>query len=182
MARIPTTALKAVLRRLAEELGRPPTGNEVDALSEYSKTTYYNRSGSYAAALEAAGLGDADRRTGRIPTDDLLDELHRVGEQVDRAPTASQMNAHGEYSVETYRNRFGSWRNALETAGFTIQDGSCARIPTDELLNQLEAFADELGHPPSSIEIRSSGPYSPKVYIRRFGSWRSALSRAGVEK
>lgn len=182
MPRIPTADLKADLQRLAEELGRAPTTKEVESLGEYTKGAYYNRFDSWDDALAAAGLGDPPRATSRIENEVLLAELHRLSEVLDEPPTASQMDAQGDYSPATYQNRFGSWRNALETAGFEIPDGSRARIPTDELLNQLEAFAEEVGHPPSSIEMLSSGPYSPKVYIERFGSWQSALSRAGVRK
>lgn len=54
----------------------------------------------------------------RIPNDALIDELHRVAEELGNPPTAVQMEKYGEYSVATYRNHFGRWSKALQKAGY----------------------------------------------------------------
>lgn len=48
--------LLAELRRLADEVGEPPTLTDLERDGQYSKSPYYNRFDSWADALEAAGL------------------------------------------------------------------------------------------------------------------------------
>ena len=52
--RIPDDELLADLLRLAKELGRRPSGNQVAAKGRYNPTVYQRRWGSLAAASEAA--------------------------------------------------------------------------------------------------------------------------------
>jgi len=54
-----------------------------------------------------------------IKQDELLEEIHRVSKEVGGQPTFRDMRKYGEYGEVTYHNRFGSWTNALEIAGFT---------------------------------------------------------------
>lgn len=53
---IPTAALIEDLRRLAAELGEPPTADHVTEAGRYGTGTYYRRFDSWADALDAAGL------------------------------------------------------------------------------------------------------------------------------
>lgn len=54
--RIPDDALLDELRRLADELERPPTSIEMDDHGIHSSTTYRRRFGSWVDALDRAGL------------------------------------------------------------------------------------------------------------------------------
>ena len=50
----------------------------------------------------------------------------------------------------------------------------------EELLQLLREFEDELGHPPSSFDVKKNDDLpSPTPYLHRFGDWESALSAAG---
>ena len=58
-----------------------------------------------------------------------------------------------------------------------------ASLYTDEfLLGILRNLADELGHVPTSHELRDRRDLpNPATYIRKFGSWRNTLARLGME-
>lgn len=57
-----------------------------------------------------------------------------------------------------------------------------ARIPEEDLLEELSRLADELGHSPSVTEMRQAGKFSEYPYYDRFGSWNGALEAAGLPK
>jgi len=54
------------------------------------------------------------------------------------------------------------------------------KIPVDEMVEELQRMADELGRPPKSTEMNTMGEYSAATYQNRFGSWNAALSKAGM--
>ena len=116
----------------------------------------------------------------RISNEDLCAELRQVAEDLGEAPTVRQFDDHGAYSEATLRNRFGSWSDALEAAGLDTA-GSKRPIPEDELLEELQALAADLGQPPTVQQMDAQGPRWSRVYARRFGSWNEALEAAGLD-
>lgn len=65
---IPSDDLLAEMNRLENELGHPPSRNEMVKFGEYSAKPYYNHFGSWTAALEAAELyPDAEQRHEPLP-------------------------------------------------------------------------------------------------------------------
>ena len=50
----------------------------------------------------------------------------------------------------------------------------------EELRELLREFGDELGHAPSSVDVKKNDDLpSATAYLHRFGDWESALSAAG---
>lgn len=181
------TALLADLHGVTESLGRVPTRPEFAERGEHAPSTYDRRFGSWSAAVEAAGLSDRARHTYRrdVPEADLLAEVERMAGVLGRAPTAAEMDALGEYSERTYRERFGSWSGALREAGYDVpadgRRGGGRRVDDDALLAELRNLAERFGRPPKFEEMWKEGDHSPTTYRRRFGSWSAALSAAGLE-
>lgn len=60
--RIPDETLLEELRRVAEELGEPPTVAQMDKYGEYSVATYRNHFGRWNLALREAGFEPRERR------------------------------------------------------------------------------------------------------------------------
>lgn len=178
--KIDTEDLLADLRRLAAILEQPPTLQQYREHGHHSVTTYYNRFGSWQSALEAAEL-ESRPPDSKIAEEDLLADLQRIGDEFDQRPTAALVNEYGTYWASTYRDHFGSWRNALEQAGFEVPEQYQAPIDDDDLLAELRRLADQLGHPPSHDEMDTAGMYSPRTYQRRFDEWDDALAAAGLE-
>ena len=116
---IPEEELLAELQRLHDDLGEVPKTTDMNRHGKYSDVTYRNRFDSWDEAISDAGLdpGEIQRGSNPIPSEELLAELRVLSDEVDGAPRKLDMNAHGEYSADTYRLRFGSWLNALEEAG-----------------------------------------------------------------
>lgn len=117
----------------------------------------------------------------KIPCSDLLAELRRLADELDRPPTSTDMQQHGKYSGPTYGNRFGSWADALEAAGLDASHRNNGRIPRQDLTEEIQRLADDLGRPPRRTDLRERGKFSTRPFDREFESWADALKAAGLE-
>ncbi|NGM71427.1 hypothetical protein G6M89_20935 [Natronolimnobius sp. AArcel1] len=115
----------------------------------------------------------------KIPREDLLAELRRLANDLDRSPTTTEMNEHGKYSALTYNKRFGSWSEALDEVN--LKASRKRRVTDEELLEELNRLADDLGRIPAANEMVSDGEFHNRTYTDRFGSWDEALDAAGLE-
>ena len=113
--------------------------------------------------------------------DELLQELHKLAEELGQTPTAGEMDEQGAFSADTYRNRFGNWTDAVQAAGLRMSWRGNPGLSKEQLLTALQDFADKLGKPPSSAEMNVLGPHASSTYTDRFGSWDDALRAAGLD-
>ena len=168
------------LGELADELGEPPRFKEMVEHGDHRARTYTRRYGSWADALEAAGLDPAERsgRHQQVSDDALLADLHRLYEELGRVPTATDVVEKGNHGIATYQRRFGSWSEALDAAEIEPDDDSPS---DDELLADLHRLHDERDKVPSLLDVQDDGQYTEKQYRTRFGSWSEALDAAGFD-
>jgi len=78
----------------------------------------------------------------------------------------------GKYSVPTFYNHFGNWKNALKQVNLK----SGREAPTEiELFDELQRVWEQLGKQPSSNQMKLLSKYSYKSYSHKFGSWTKAI-------
>ncbi len=106
--------------------------------------------------------------------DELLDDLKRVAEVLGkRTVECREYQRLGKFSCKPYRNRFGSWNQALKRAGLDVV--KLRRVPEQELFENLESIWRKLGRQPFYAEIRKPfSKYTITIYCRRFGGWFKA--------
>jgi hypothetical protein len=164
------------LTRLSDEFERLPSGQLVEDHGHYDLADYRREFGSLPAALDAAGF-DLPRFSGqRVSDADALHDLHHLLADLDRRPTSRDVIEHGHYSDKLYRDRWGSFNDALAAAGFRI-DGP--PVPTSLLLADLRQLSDELGRPPTREEFSECSDLTRDTLEKRIG-WENALGRVGV--
>ncbi len=116
----------------------------------------------------------------------ILSEIRRVAalHQGARLTIGSFSRLNQKVSYQTVLNRFGSWRGALRAAGLShlTQTESLDEYSNEAIIEVIRRTA----------ALHSTGPFSaasfrrlkPKVsydsVIRRFGTWRQALTAAGL--
>ncbi|MCD2205143.1 homing endonuclease associated repeat-containing protein [Halobacterium sp. KA-6] len=166
--------LITALQEFAEELGRPPTTDEMDRDGPYTTGPYKRAFGNWNQALRRAGMEIYYPRD--VSVEDLLSELQRLAQELGHVPRQDEMRDRGKWSESIYKKEFGSWNEALAAAGFEANDRW--RIPREELLAELRALAEELGHPPTTSEMLGQGKFTTQPYQRIFGTWRTALQAA----
>jgi hypothetical protein len=133
------------LRECAERLGRSPTMREfvADPETTVHPQTVIEHFGSWNAAKREAGL--VPRRF--ATREELLQLLRDLGEELDRPPTAKDIDARrgSMPSKSLYWHTFGSLTNALREAGFDVPVGE-ERL--ERALDQGVALARKLGRLP----------------------------------
>lgn len=171
------------LKRLADELDRTPTFEDMNTHGKYSALTYRNRFDSWNNAIKAAGMEPNTPR--QYTDDDLLEHLQEFADELDRTPTSKEMNEHGPHTSKTYKDRFGTWNNALEQAGLEPnREGPTARSERErkqQLLEDLVALAEDLGRIPTQKEIREHTTHSHTTYYNYWGGIKEALEASELD-
>lgn len=75
--------------------------------TEYSVNDVTRVFGSWQNGLDAAEVDNTAR---------LIDDLHRVADELGHRPTTTDMNDHGHVSATTYAKYFGTYTAAIEQA------------------------------------------------------------------
>lgn len=129
----------------------------------------------------------------------MQEELHRMFEQAGREPTFSEYQDKGLFTLEAVNKEFGSFGTALSlvlgidseecisdgcSLQFTDEKRMNSHITRDhdieqEMLDDLNALADEMGRVPTSLEYRDRGQFTDITIQRHFGSYNVALIGAG---
>jgi hypothetical protein len=115
-------------------------------------------------------------RNQKVPSDELLADMRRVGHENGGVLPLSHYEQHGNHSASTIAHRFGSWGAALQAAG--LPTNTDRRISDEELLENLANVWRTLGRQPLSSElVKAEGVsrFSKSTYATRFGSWTKAL-------
>jgi len=105
-----------ILQNLSRQLGRRSLSTQ-DIARVIPTSTVKGYFGSLGNALEAAGLerrlpGDHLPHV-RLSEEDLFANLLDVERQIGKEPGYNDCRAHGRYSVEPYKERFGRWSGVL---------------------------------------------------------------------
>ena len=80
-----------------------------------SSDTILRRFGSWKKALSKSKLSQSPNSHSRISDENLFQELERVWNELGKCPSSTYfIDGYARYSLDTYANRFGSWRNALD--------------------------------------------------------------------
>jgi uncharacterized protein YejL (UPF0352 family) len=177
--------LLQALRDLAAELGRAPTGDEMQARPDLPSTKpYYKRLGGWNAALKAAGLEPYRRPVLVYSDEQLLQILRDLAAELGHSPRQSELKARpGTPALNTYERRFGSWTAALKAAGLKPYRRRARAFSDEQLLQALRDLTAELGRPPTKKQLQARPDLPPLgAYYARFGrSWTAALKAAGIE-
>ncbi|SFR97261.1 hypothetical protein SAMN05216559_1819 [Halomicrobium zhouii] len=163
------------LNRLNDTLGHAPTITDAAKEGRYGTATFERTFGSWNNALKAAGF-DVHNRSG-IEEEELIDELHRLKENLGKPPTVCQNREHGQFSLGAYQRVFGTWNNAIQAA--ELDRNHRLAIPRTELLDELTRLAADLGKAPTVAEMDAHGEFSRRPYQQEFGGWRKALAATG---
>lgn len=114
-----------------------------------------------------------------LTDEQLLNYLKEFHNENGRPPTQVDFTNNSNYpSYDTYKNRFGSWNNAVKKAGF-IPD----RLTEEELFYYIRKFYDDNGRIPKKRDFIGNPMYPrPEKYVNRFGNWEIAIRLSGCIK
>lgn len=113
------------IKRISEKYcseRKAPKIKKFDKYGKYSVNTVAEKFGTYYEGLIEAGFEDLDSPVSQVDQSRLIEEIQRVSDEYcngDR-PSKVEMNKYAEYTPVTCHNKFGSWNNAIEEAGFEV--------------------------------------------------------------
>jgi len=112
--------------------------------------------------------------------EELLDAIHELAEEYGRPPSLQEITDETQYSRTVFYSHFGSWREALEEAGYESRPPQ-EEVSKEDLVAELQRLGDELGHQPSLQEMNEHGEYWGSTYKNHFESWVAAIEAAGFD-
>ena len=189
--------LAGEFQRVWGEFGRRPTYDEFRSRSQIGITAFEAEFGSWTGAVVALSAQNRSiapwgKRTHCTP-ELLLSELCATASKSGNKPF-SYVNYRalgGCYSIGTFQNHFGSWRDALSQIG--VGDGRSQPRPglrtftNEDFFGEMQRVWEILGRQPKAREMKQCGSrMSPQAFQVRFGSWMRAVhgfceDRAGTD-
>ena len=191
-SKYPDEELLEEVRRVAQLVGKPIlTTLDFERHCRINYTTIKRRFGTWDAVLERAGIAhmrfvaaEAEPRGGAGRTEAyLLEEVRRVAEIVGKPwLTGPELSRHSKINVHSITRRFGGWRAALARAGLArmLPQGP-AHYSEEELLEEVRRVARLVGNGALTMtDFDNHSHIMAATVSKRFGSWRTALERAGL--
>lgn len=174
------------LQRVSEEHcdGGSPRVKDMKKHGEISYATFQNRFGSWNKALEYVGFSKNSRGRGnKIDKDKIIEDIKKVADICNECPSYFQYQNNGNFSIVTVRKKFGSWWKALSESGFEEYENkdsseSQSLIPKEDLIEEFDRVASDLGKIPTKSEIDKHSKYSSSVYQYRFNSWLKIIEKS----
>lgn len=172
-------SLLSELRRVATEFGgQRLTRERFDSVARVHSSTLHNRFGSWAAALDRAGISDsiAPRRR----TVSRLEVLSAIRAWSDdkggTSPTAAEIAGQLRIGQAALLRKFGKWEGLLSEVGLRpVPLGR--RYTDDDCFENLLSLWTHYGRQPHFAELNQPpSSVGSKAYVRRWGGWRAALS------
>lgn len=187
-------AILAEIVRVAALLPDGPlTATRFDELARVGRNTVARRFGSWVKAVTAAGLsnrlaevqgarGGIQAAIHRMTDEEVLEALRSLAQRLGKSALSSgDVDEHLPFGPDTLRRRWGSSKAAYAAAGLE-QLALGKRYTDEECFTNLLNVWTHYGRPPKNGEMNlPPSSVGSKAYIRRFGTWRKALS-AFVER
>ena len=118
----------------------------------------------------------------RYQNEDLLKQIQMVAKEIGKSPTMVDFDSDPRVaSSNAVIRRFGSWNNALRSAGLSTYND---RITTtkDGLIEQLHLLTKEIGRVPTARDFdKSKKTFSTYMVYKFFDSWNAFLIEGGYK-
>jgi len=118
------------------------------------------------------------QQTKSISDEEIISEMRNIMKNLNKNYlTQEDVNTQSEkISASTIINRFGSWKTGLAKADLKISVMCRRKYSNDEMFENMLNVWTYYGRQPKYDEMKKSpSKISPKIYEKRFGSWRKAL-------
>ena len=152
------------LQRVADELGRTPKFEEYKDLGKFYPSTAERKFGSWNDAIKAADLEPV--RYTNISHEDVVEDVERVADELDRKPEIRELRERGKYSQYVYIEH--DWQEVF-------------RPSSEEIVESIQKLGEELGKRPTREEYRQEGEYTVSDIEHRFEYWNTAVQEAGYD-
>lgn len=124
-------------------------------------------------------LPDDEPQSPEVTEDALLREIRRLEEALGQVPSKAEMTTRGEYTIEQYEAAFGTWSDAVRTAGLEPRGAQTRQYTREEVVEGLRDIASKLGRSPSVEDINEEAEFSASVVYNYFDTLDDAHEAIG---
>lgn len=170
------------LLNLLEDVAEEIPDNEIINtmhIKNYTKhgfSTYIDRFGSFYKALSRSPI-NLDNHIEKS----LLSEIKRLQKELNRVPTQKDMTKHGNFAVNTYYRKIGSYNGALKKSGFEVNYNTYTK---QQITSEIERLSQEFfdGGSPTQNCFMDNTEMSLETVFNKFGTWNNALEEMGFKR
>lgn len=114
-------------------------------------------------------------RKASVSEEEILGDLQNTAKKLNKETiTQKEYRENGSYDDTTVSRKFGTWNQALKTAG--LQYSNETNISDERLFNNLLNLWEHLGRQPRRSDLTNDiSEFSQSPYNRRFQNWTNAL-------
>lgn len=174
------------LKEFSEKIDKVPTCYDVIDDKTYTIKNFSDLFGSFADALQQAGL---KKKLLLYSKEQILVHLKILAKSIGRTPNNKEIGAYFKTELNrglgTLYTRFESINKALELAGLdlsTRQSSYPKRYSNQDLLDHLKELYQKYNLKPTYAIINYENKYNPDLYAMRFKSLTNATELAGLHK
>lgn len=170
------------IQRVADVVGGEPSKDDYHDHGEYALSGITYRFGTWIDAKKEAGAYDGGIKSFKDITERALKEdIQRVADAVDGGLSREEYDKWGEFSSKSVTRRLGDWKTALREIGVQPPVHGPKNATDDEILEDIQRVKEGIGYYPPKSTYNNQGEFSEGIVKIRFGSWMSALVKAGFE-
>lgn len=179
--------LAADVRRVADDLGRPPLAHEYNRLGRHRAATLTRRTEGrrwWQVLVRYLGLSEEEARRAcwhkYRKTDERLDEVRALARRLRRAPSSDEGRASG-VNVKALVRRLGSWAAVIEAAGLGRVESKSRpsyHMTDEELREEVRRVAREWGRFPGANTFDRLSKVSSQTVMKRLGRGKWSGVRA----
>ena len=146
------------LKRVAKLMkSETVTLSNYEQFGKYPSGSFFQRFKTWDNALILAELQPTGLSLKRISEQECYNEIERIWRLLGKQPTSNDICRLSKYSLDTFKRRFGGWRNALSSFVEYINSNSeeSDEVPTETAKNPIENSDKERIVEPA-IQVRSA--------------------------
>jgi len=162
------------LKKVWETLGRRPSWNEYKKHGCISTARFESEFGTWTNAIEYCCEKHNFKIQGSSSLNStpqiLLTELKAIANKAKSSSLEYKKYKElgGSFSIGTFQNTFGSWKEACKKAG--VRSARSLDYSDDELFDEIQRLWELYGREPKAREVKTQSSISFNAFIKRFGS------------
>lgn len=174
------------------ELERLPTKKDLQDDEKHNYMEYYRVFGSYKNAIIESGLAEIVNKQKKpadflkeinsfLTNQQLVEFLLMLADKYGRPPKVTDLKLENKYSAIIFRKRFGSWRNALKSAGISTSIYTKKKTHLDkvDILKWVANYISNHENAPARNKIIKKFKIHNEIFQSMFGSYKNLLFQAG---
>jgi len=158
--------LMDVVEQLASELGHIPDTNDMRDSGEFDPEIFYGHFDGWDQVIRKSSINVREL---------LIEDIREVADELEKQPSQSEFDENGRHGGHQINLEFDNWQDAIDAA-------DVAEVSDEILLAEIQRLDEDGYNVLNTAAMREEGKFSQQKFTQRFGSWKEALTAAGIDR